>query len=284
MKNIKAIFIDLDGTLIGYDGIVSHEAKLKLKELMQRGIKVFIATGRNLHQSMIITKDIENLGYITNNGAFIVNNMQEILLKKPLNREFLLSFVEDVLKFRKLNFFIQNQDKIMTNSTKLSRLSLIFHKNIVKNLNFKKIRAIMNKESNMGHIMRTLKNPIDFFETTEETWLKILVLGNEKGIKFLAEKYKKEASISFSGHGNIEVNGKGVSKGEAIKEVCKIYGISLKDTLCFGDSGNDVEMFKTCGVPVVMGNSIVEELHRLSKYKTKSHEENGVYEFLKEHF
>ena len=100
----------------------------------------------------------------------------------------------------------------------------------------------------------------------------------------MSEKYKDEYSISFSHSDNIEVNAKGVSKGDAIKTLCEMLNIDLADTMCFGDSGNDIEMFKVVGIPVVMGNSEVEELGKLAKYKAKNYDELGVYHFLKEHF
>lgn len=284
MKNIKAIFIDLDGTLTNSNGVVSVEAIEKLKELINKGIKVVIATGRNYIQAKLITKDIEGLWYITNNGAYVVNDKEEAVLIKGLEKNMFLNFLDETLKIKDLNLFIQNQERILTNSTKLERFLLIFQNQFFKNLSFKKIKGFLNKEASLGHIVRTVKNPLEFFETSKELWLKVLVLGNEKEISFLADKYKNEFSISFSGLGNIEVNAKGVSKGEAIKEVCKMNDISLENTLCFGDSGNDIEMFKAVGISVVMGNSHVEELHKTSKFKTKTNDENGVYYFLKEHF
>jgi hydroxymethylpyrimidine pyrophosphatase-like HAD family hydrolase len=130
----------------------------------------------------------------------------------------------------------------------------------------------------------SLENPRDFFVNTKENWLKALVTGNSTAVKYLSEKYKDEYSISFSHSENIEVNAKGVSKGEAIKALCEILNININDTLCFGDSGNDIEMFKVVGVPVVMGNSEIEELHNLAKYKALNYDELGVYHFLREHF
>ena len=284
MKDIKAIFIDLDGTLVGHNGEVSKEATGKLQELIDRGLIVVIATGRNYVQARIITKALRGLYYITNNGAYVVDNKENLLSEKSLNREKLIGFLEDATKLGGLNLFIQNHERIITNSGKIQKLKLLFMKNFIKKISFKKLREYFKKEINLGHIVKKEKNIFEFIRDSEKNWLKVLVLGDEKKIETLANKYKKLFSISFSASGNIEVNEIGVSKGEAIKRICETYNINLSETLCFGDSGNDVEMFKTCGIPVVMGNSRVEELYNLSKFKAKSYEENGVYEFLREHF
>ena len=43
---IKAIFMDMDGTLLRSDRTLSENLKQKLKELSDKGIKICIATGR----------------------------------------------------------------------------------------------------------------------------------------------------------------------------------------------------------------------------------------------
>lgn len=284
MKDIKAIFIDLDGTLVGHNGEISKEANKKLQELIDKGLKVVIATGRNYVQARIITKNIQGLFYITNNGAYVVDDKGNILSQKNLVREKLLCFLEDAKNFGGLNLFIQNHERIVTNSGKLEKLKLLFMKNFIKKVSFRKLKEYFKKEINLGHIVKKEKNIFEFIRNSEKNWLKVLVLGDEKKIENLALKYKDEFSISFSASGNIEVNEIGVSKGEAIKKICETYEIRLTETLCFGDSGNDIEMFKVCAFPVVMGNSKVKELYDLSKFQAQSYEENGVYEFLREHF
>lgn len=284
MKNIKAIFIDLDGTLVGHEGKVSSEAVEKIQKLINSGIKVVIATGRNLVQAKIITKDIDGLWYLTNNGAFVTDEKGKEIYSKALTKEELVKIVANIVEFKELSFFVQNQNRIVTNSSFGSKIKFFFGKGLWKKISIKKIQDFFNKEANLGHIVKRIKNPVDFFENTTENWLKILVFGNEKNIKILKEKFTSDFSISTSGYGNIEINAKGVSKGEAIKNFCKLHNINLEDTLCFGDSGNDIEMFKVVGIPVVMRNSQVEELKTLSKYEAKNCEDNGVYEFLEEHF
>ena len=44
---IKAIFMDMDGTLLNSNNLVSEKLKNKLQELEKKGIKIFIATGRS---------------------------------------------------------------------------------------------------------------------------------------------------------------------------------------------------------------------------------------------
>lgn len=67
---IKAIFFDIDGTLVSFrTHTVPESTRKALKRLRAQGIKLFIATGRP--KLLIDTlNDLEFDGYITLNGAY----------------------------------------------------------------------------------------------------------------------------------------------------------------------------------------------------------------------
>ena len=66
-----------------------------------------------------------------------------------------------------------------------------------------------------------------------------------------------------------EVLPKGRDKGTAILEYCKLTGTDPKDCVCFGDSGNDVGMFRVCGKGICMVTS-PRELIELASYQAKN--------------
>ena len=45
--NIKAIFFDIDGTLINFDGEFPESAKVALREAKKNGHKIFLCSGRS---------------------------------------------------------------------------------------------------------------------------------------------------------------------------------------------------------------------------------------------
>lgn len=69
----------------------------------------------------------------------------------------------------------------------------------------------------------------------------------------------------------------GFDKGTAIQRFCKLLGISLSQCVCFGDSENDVAMFRVCPTSVCM-NTAPAELSALATYHAKT--EFGVAEGL----
>ena len=66
---IKAVFFDIDGTLVSFAShAVPESARRAIERLRDRGVKVFISTGRLLRHTEVVG-DIEVDGYVTVNGS-----------------------------------------------------------------------------------------------------------------------------------------------------------------------------------------------------------------------
>ena len=61
-------------------------------------------------------------------------------------------------------------------------------------------------------------------------------------------------SDGFAG-GTIEFVPTGYSKAVGIAVACRLWNIAKEDTICFGDSNNDIEMFEYVHTKVAMGNA-----------------------------
>ena len=71
----------------------------------------------------------------------------------------------------------------------------------------------------------------------------------------------------------------GVTKSSAVKTLCKLWNVSLEDTVAFGDHYNDVEMLETVAMPFLMGNAPEELKSRFSNI-TESNDNEGIYHGL----
>ncbi|WP_181039090.1 HAD hydrolase family protein, partial [Brachyspira murdochii] len=87
----------------------------------------------------------------------------------------------------------------------------------------------------------------------------------------------------FSGDLFLEAVNKASNKGNALKRICEIKKIDIKDTIAFGDNFNDIEMIKYAGIGVAMGNA-EEIVKQEAYYITLSNEEDGVGKFLSDLF
>ena len=73
---------------------------------------------------------------------------------------------------------------------------------------------------------------------------------------------------------------KGSNKAIGIDQMIRHYGISLDETMAFGDGGNDLAMLRHAAIGVAMGNS-VDEVREGADYVTTSVDEDGIYNALK---
>ena len=73
---------------------------------------------------------------------------------------------------------------------------------------------------------------------------------------------------------NIEINGGGASKGQALCALCEYLGIDIRDTVAFGDGSNDLDMINSAGTGVAMANA-VDELKAAADFVTLSNMECG---------
>ena len=85
---IKAIFFDIDGTLLDHDTHLMPSSTFEaLKKLRKNGIRLFVATGRPPNNLKVIQDCFEFDGFLTSNGQYCFNQwlfMKNILKEKIL--------------------------------------------------------------------------------------------------------------------------------------------------------------------------------------------------------
>ena len=73
---------------------------------------------------------------------------------------------------------------------------------------------------------------------------------------------------------------KGSSKQVGVDRMLDYFGISLEESMAFGDGGNDVLMLKHVGIGVAMGNA-GDELKSIADFVTKDVDDEGIAYALK---
>ena len=53
----------------------------------------------------------------------------------------------------------------------------------------------------------------------------------------------------------LEIIPERINKGQGLRDVCDALGISVAETISFGDAANDIPMIREAGVGVAMGNA-----------------------------
>ena len=262
MNNIKAIFMDLDGTVLTSEHKVSENLIKKLRELEAKGVKIFIATGRTFISSKPF---VEMLGIknpvINYNGGRVTNPLNnEVIFEKPVEAQDVKELIK-VSREKGIHLNLYMDDKLyIENETDEGK-----------------------KYSESVEIPYYVKNFDEFIGKTSTKALFIAENSILLELKKELEEKLPHINFVFSKPHYLECLNKEVNKGLAIKELLKKYDISPEETMAFGDQWNDLEMLKFVKYGYLMGNATEELKQEFSKDKiTLSNDEDGIYEVIKE--
>lgn len=265
LKYIKAVFLDIDGTLTNSNKTVSEYTKSQIKRLTDRGIYVILCSGRSNKDVCKYSQESLASNYsISSNGAQIYNcKTKENLYKSDIK----YSDIKNIW-----NYCNKNNLEIVLNGEEKQYGNKAFCSDMYKNKTI-----IDNVEELEGStIYQIIINSNYYYEMKEcESYIKL----NEN---YKIANYSKEyirGDINSKEPYYIFVNNKSVDKGTAIKEFLKAMDIKREETICFGDRINDISMFKNCGHNVAMKNAD-EELKKIADYITSSNDEDGVACFI----
>ena len=265
LRSIKAVFIDIDGTLTNSKKEITDYTKIAIKRIVENGIYVVLCSGRSNKDVCKYSENVHASEYvISSNGAQIYNYKTNMNLYKD---EIKYITVEKLW-----NYCISNNLEIILNSKDKQYGNNIFFSDIyrgrtiindIKSLKEKEIYQIM---INSNNFLNT-KKCIEFVNRVENVKI------NNYSRDYLNNNTEsKEPYYIF-------VNNKLVDKGRAINSFLEVMNIKKEETICFGDRINDITMFNSCGKTIAMNNAD-EDLKRIANYITLSNDENGVAEFL----
>ncbi len=258
---IKAIFMDLDGTLLNSNHAVSEKLREKLQELKKKGVKVFISTGRSYVASEPFVKEIGIVNpVITYNGARITDPVTgKVIYENPIKAE----NVEKMIKISRekgIHLNLYTDDKLYIE--KESEEGIAY--------------------SNKAGMPYVLKNFDDFIGNTSTKGL--FLASNEKlqELKKELEKDNEDIYFVFSQPTYLEILNKDVDKGSAVKKMMKKYGFLEDEVMTFGDQWNDLQMLKAVKYGYLMGNASEELKKEFPDDRiTLSNDEDGIYHIIK---
>lgn len=254
----KAIFFDIDGTLVSFNThSIPQSAIQALALLKEKGIKVFIATGRP-YLAIDNLGDLEFDGFITLNGGYCLTAQKEVIYKNSIAPQDIESLVDYITNNTSFPCMAVTENNISANyiDDKVEE--------ILKLIKFMTppiadIREIVGKE---------IFQLISFFDSEQEKWIMENVLPNCDSTRW---------NPLFT-----DVVAKGNSKQVGMDQMLAHFGIDLSETMAFGDGGNDIPMLRHAAISVAMGNA-ADDVKQSALYVTDSVDDNGVWNALK-HF
>ena len=257
---IKALFFDIDGTLVSFNTHHIPSSTIEaIKKAHQKGVKVFIATGR----PKILINNLAELqeanlidGYITMNGAYCFVG-KNIIYKKTIHPKEVKAMADFCKQNGNACIFVEEHDISVCQSNEM--IKKIFY----DFLHVETIPTTTFEEAAKKEIIQLTP----FITEKEEQEVMPFIPNCEVGRWYPA----------FA-----DITAKGVTKQVGIDEIIKYFNIRLEETMAFGDGGNDISMLKHAGIGVAMGQA-KEEVKAAADYVTTSVDEDGISQAM-EHF
>ncbi|HGI3680734.1 TPA: HAD-IIB family hydrolase [Streptococcus agalactiae] len=271
---IKAVFFDIDGTLLNDRKNVQKSTIKAIRNLKDQGILVGLATGRG---PSFVQPFLENLGLdfaVTYNGQYIYSR-SEIIYTNQLSKTTVYRLIRYAgARRREISLGtasgLLGSGIIGLGTSRLGQIvsSLVprkWAKAIERSFKYF-IRRI--KPQNIDSLMVILREPI----------YQVVLVATEGESERIQKQFPR-VKLTRSSPYSMDVISEGQSKVKGIERVGQRYGFDLSEVIAFGDSDNDIEMLSQVGIGVAMGNAS-QQVKENARYTTADNNDDGISKAL----
>lgn len=274
---MKAIVLDIDGTLLTSEKKLSKLTKASLLKAQKQGVKVILASGRPTTGMLDLAEELELAKYdgylVSYNGSKVIDvKTGEELFNQAMTVEEGKAVLEHMKQFY-VTVMIDKDDYMYTNDVFSCTLD---YKGQPLNIVEYESRGGKYKLCEQDDLAGFLDYPIN----------KILTAGKPEYLKEVYQEMKapfnNQLNCVFTADFYFEFTAQHIDKAKALDTVLSPLGIERKDVIAFGDGHNDITMLAYAGMGVAMENA-VSELKRVADFETNSNDEEDIANFLEEH-
>lgn len=244
----KAIFVDLDRTLLRDDKSLSDYTISILRKCKELGIKVVVASARPLRNIVYYDSLIEFDALVVSNGARIIKDKESFEYKIPYSSG--SKVIDLVLSDSDMQLTVETGEEAYSN------MHLTYFDTIISD----DLYSILRDEGSLKMIVG-IKD--------ENTYDMVNSVLDDKVYCTIANNYV------------VQVMSKDATKWNGVSKVMELFGFKASECMYFGDDFDDVKPIENCGCGVAMENAIAE-CREVSNYICKTNEEDGVAHFIEE--
>ena len=271
---IRLIALDIDGTLLDSHGALPAQDLLAIQEAAARGIQIMLVTGRRFLSARQIAEGLAcEVELIVSNGAVVKSMSGQTHYRALLPAAAAREVMGITREFRQWT-------------------GVIFDRPAPPYVVFEKIDW---EGPFVGPYLRKYREQVAETQPLEDCMngedpVEVMFIGGCQVIREalrLLEPHREAHGFTLAlteyeskGFSMLDALRPGVTKGAALAEWTRQRGIASQDVMAIGDNWNDREMLEFAGVPIVMGNSVLE-LQSQGWAVTRTNDEAGVAEAIR---
>ena len=252
---IRAVFFDIDGTLLSFTTHKVPDSTWKSIELLHsKGVRTFIASGRRKADIDLVTLPPMD-GYITFNGGVCIDHEGNRLCEKIIDNDDIERLIEyqenSAIPFpcvivRDDGMYLDRESPVVIDFYRAVNVPPPF---VLQWEEWKKLAR------------EGAPQLLGFFSPADEEYLFSNVMKTSKAMRW-TDIFADVVPLSSS-------------KSDGIDILCERYGIDRSQTMAIGDGGNDVDMLRYAAVGVAMGQAS-DEVKAAADYVTSNVDDDGV--------
>ena len=266
----KIIFLDVDGTLVDYEGRLPASAVDAIRRARRIGHRVYICTGRSRAEVYPPLWDIGLDGMIGGNGSYVEDGGQ-VIMHRLITPEQCRRIV-DWLHGRGLEFYLESNNGLFASErfeeAALPAMRLYSKRKERADADKITIRSAFPDMIFGGELYRDDLNKVSFLLSDYQDYLDAKAAFPD--LKAGTWGGKGEEAL----FGDLGV--KDVDKAVAIETLVRHLHADMGDTIAFGDAKVDIPMLECCACGVAMGSGGAE-IRAMADYVTDGVDEDGLY-------
>jgi Cof subfamily protein (haloacid dehalogenase superfamily) len=266
---VKALALDLDGTVLRPDNTLSGRTIKALRACMDRGIEVILCTGRAVEGAEKYRAAIGAEGpMVYFNGAEVVDMPAGTVLDASLLALDVADFCVDLARNMGVHY------QVYFPATAGSREILMVEK-------FTPEAEMYQKHTGIQPVTGDQKKFIA--ESGTPGCIKSMFIAEpavqDKIRPLLEERFGSSIYIARTYPTFLEVMAAGVSKGAGLRAAMKKRGLDSSGILALGDEENDLPMFEAAGFSLAPANA-KEKVRKAADMVIGSNADDGAAEYL----
>lgn len=254
ITKVKLVAADMDGTLLNSRHELSPLFYPVFNQITEKGVLFAAASGRQFFNILNKFETIkEAVIFVAENGSYVVYKDEELLVQ---------AMEQDVVA-----------EQLLVARNIPGTYTILCGKK----------RAYI--ESEVPEFMEHLKMYYDRYEVvddllkvTDDQFLKIAICdltGSERNSYNFFKHKQDQLQVKVSGSIWLDLSHKLANKGRALQVLQNKFGITIDETMVFGDYLNDLEMMHQASFSYAMENAHID-IKKAAMFLTKSNDENGV--------
>ena len=265
MKKYKAVFSDIDGTLLNSKHQIPENTRKKIKQINQNGIPYVLVSARMPKGMTAIRAELEAKSpMICYSGALVVDEEDHPIYSVAMPQEVAMKLCRRVYELNpKISVNIYTNDEWLVKDKK---------------------EYWAAQESDITGVI-----PQEVSFEDEEVYKevhKVLCMGDKEDIAALEQQLVKEfpqIRIYRSKDTYLEIMSMKASKSDAIHMLKDHFHVKQEEIMAFGDNFNDIDMIRYAGLGVAMGNAAYE-VKEAADIVTDINDNEGERQILDKYF